>query len=169
MPEIDRTRDVVIFAKGDTMAVAVSPSMAASGWAGGQAVQWFASGKDEFAVELSDGAPQGFMLWGSDEDSDQFTAMTRQFPRYQFGVMGFGGWLMSTRTYETHTLASGRTTPIVYSPQDELLLSLGGKWTTEDEWTVTADARAPNENVAGVVVQAPSAVNNFFLTLQVRL
>lgn len=169
MPEVVRTRDVIVFAKGDTMAVTVSPAMAASGWTGGQAVQWFASGKDEFAVELSDGSPQGFMLWGSDEDSDRFTAMTRQFPVYQFGVLGFGGWLMSTRTYETHTLASGRTVPIVYAPQDQLLVSLTGKWTTEDEWTVTADGRAPNENFAGVVVQAPSSANNNFLTLQVRL
>ena len=143
--------------------------MAASGWNGGQGISWLASSKDEFLVELTDGDPQGFMLWGSDENSDRFTAMTRQFPTYFFGVVGFGGWLISTSSYEQFTLASARTTPIVYTPNQELLLGLDGNWTNEDEWTVDGDPRAPNTNVAGVVVQAPSAANSNFLTLQVRL
>lgn len=169
MPEIFRTRDVIIFAKGDTVPATVSPAMVTEGWPGGQGVQWFDTGKDELAVTVTDGAGQGFMLWGSDEESDQFTGMTRSQPVYQFGTMCFGGWLIATQTFERFTLASGRTVPIVYTPNQDLLFSLGGLLTNEDEWTVTADPRAPNENFVGVVVQPPSPLTNDFMTLQLRL
>ena len=169
MPEIFRTRDVIVFAKGDTIPAVVSPAMIAAGWEGGRAVQWYDTGNDEIAVDFTDGLGHGFMLKGSDEDSDDYVATTRNQVAYQFGTMCFGGWLVATRTFERFTLASGRTVPIVYTPNDSLLFSLGGQFTNEDEWTVSADGRAPNENVVGVVVQPPSSVTEDFFTLQLRL
>lgn len=169
MPEIFRTRDVIVFAKGDTIPATVSPLLVTEGWPGGQGVQWFDTGSDEIAVTRTDGNGQGFILWGSDEDSDRFTGMTRNQPAYEFGTMCFGGWLLATRTFETLTLASGRTVPIVYTPNQDLLFSLNGLFTNEDEWTVSADPRAPNDNVVGVIVQPPSAATDNFMTLQIRL
>lgn len=171
--EILRTRDFVIFKKGDTQVVSISPALARSGWLGGQGVQWVDVGRDDFVVEASDGQVQGFLLWGSDESSDQFTAMTRNQPAYGFGVMGYGGWLFSTTTFERYTYASRVAPPlveIVYRAQDELVFSLRGRLTNEDEWTLSGDPRAPNDNVMGVVVQAPSAVlTNNYLTVQARI
>lgn len=172
MPEISRTRDVVVLVKGDAYAVTVSPAMAQSGWSGGQGVEWFDSGKDELAVTFSDGAGRGFMLWGSDEDSDKFTALTRQQPTYQFGVVGFGGWVLSTRNFERYTYASRLSpplVPIVYTAQDKLVFSLRGLLTNEDEWTISGDPRAPNTSYIGSVVQPPTATTNAFLTAQLRL
>jgi hypothetical protein len=172
MPEISRTRDLIIFKRGDCYAVAVSPSLAQSGWIGGQGVQWFDSGKDELAVEATDGDAQGWLIWGSNESSDQFTAMTRNQPTYEFAVIGFGGWLYSTVAYEKYTWASRQVGPlveIVYQPQDQLVYSLRGFLTNEDEWTLSGDPRAPNDHVMGVVVQSPSLLNNYYLTVQARL
>lgn len=171
MPEIQRTRDLVIFKKGDAYAASVSPTMASQGWIGGQGVQWVTSTRDEMLVDFSDGLGQAFMLWGSDEISDRFTAMTRQQPYYQYGVVGFGGWILSTLAFEQFTYASRVAPPLVpltYSPQDNLVLSLRGYWTKEDEWTLSGDPRAPNDNVIGVVVQPPTTTNGY-LTIQVRL
>lgn len=172
MPEIERTRNLVIFKTGDIYAVAISADLASAGWLGGQGMQWFDSTRDEMTVEGTDGAGQGFMLWGSDEDSDEFTAMTRNQPHYRFGVLGFGGWLFSTTTFEKYTWASrqvGPLIPIVYTAQDDLVFSLRGRWTNEDEWTLAGDGRAPNENVMGVVVQPPSIPINNYLTIQARI
>lgn len=172
MPEISRTRDFVIFKRGDCYAVSISPSLAQTGWVGGQGVQWFNSGRDELIVEVTDGNPQGWLIWGSNESSDQFTAMTRNQPAYEFGVMGFGGWLFSTIAFERYTYVSRITPPlveIIYQPQDKLYFSLRGLWTKEDEWTLSGDPRAPNDNLGGVAVQSPSAANNHYLTIQARL
>lgn len=172
MPEIDRTRDVVTFKKGDSYAVSVSPALARTGWLGGRGVQWFDAGRDDFVVEASDGAAQGFLMWGSDEVSDKFTAMTRNQPVYEFGVMGFGGWLFSTTTFERYTWASRQVGPLVevsYQSQDELVFSLRGRWTNEDEWALSGDPRAPNANVVGVVAQPPSTTTNGYLTIQARI
>ncbi len=167
--QIDRTRDLIIFKKGSTVVVTVSPSLAAQGWAGGQGVQWFGTGSDELAVTASDGWNHGFLLWGSDESSDQHTSMTRQQPTYQYAVMGFGGWVVATTNFERFTLASGRTLPIVYTAEDDLYFSLNGLWTNEDEWSVSGDPRAPNTNPVGSVIQAPSSQTNDYLTVQVRI
>lgn len=172
MPEITRTRDVIIFQKGDTFPVRVSHSMVLGGWGGGQGVQWVDSGTDDFAVTYSDGLPNGFLLWGSDEDSDRFTSATLNQPVYRFAVMGFGGWVVSVKNFERYTLASRLAPPLVpisYQPQDSLYFSLRGLITKEDEWTVSGDPRAPNGHSIGVVIQAPSALTNDYLTVQVRL
>jgi len=173
MPEVIRSRDLIVFKKGDTYAVAVSESTAQQGWVGGQAGQWFDATRDEFTVELSDGAAQGFLLWGSDEDSDRFTSMTRNQPHYRFCVFGFGGWLLATRSFERYTyasrLAGGPLVEITYQEQDDVVFSLRGLFTNEDEWTLSGDPRAPNENVVGVVVKPPSALTDNYITLQVRI
>lgn len=172
MPDIDLTRDVVVFKKGDCYAVSIAPSLARDGWLGGQGVQWLSTGQDRFVVEASDGKPQGFLLWGSDEDSDKFTAMTGNQPRYEYGVLGFGGWLFSTSTFERYTWASRQVGPLVeisYSAQDNLVMSLRGRWTKEDEWALAGDLRAPNTNVVGVVVRPPTVYNDYYLTVQTRL
>lgn len=172
MPEIARTRDVIIFRKGDTFPVKVANSMVLGGWGGGQGVQWVSSGTDEFAVSYSDGIPNGFLLWGSDEDSDRFTSTTMNQPAYQFAVMGFGGWVVSVKNFERYTLASRLSPPLVpltYSSSDPLYFSLRGLITKEDEWTVSGDPRAPNTLTIGVVIQAPSFLTNDYLTVQVRL
>lgn len=172
MPEIQRTRDLVIFRKASSLVVTVSPEMATNGWAGGQGVQWDESARDEFAVTYSDGHPAGFLIWGSDEEADRYTSLTRNQPAYKFGVMAFGGWILSLRTYERYTYATRDTAnpvPLVYEAQDDVFFSLRGWVTNEDEWTLSGDPRAPNVNIVGVVVQPPSPETNDFLTVAVRL
>jgi hypothetical protein len=173
MPEQARTRDCVILVKGDAYPVTIDAAMAAGGWRGGQAVQWAASGKDEFVVTYSDGLYAGFLLWGSDESSDQFTAMTRNQPAYRFATVGAGGWIIMTTSFEQYTYASrtggGPLVPITYSASDRLLFSLRGYWTKEDEWSLSGDPRAPNGYYIGFVCQAPSPTNYQYMTIQVSI
>lgn len=168
--EIFRTRDVVVFQKGDAYTVPVSVNMRQNGWTGGQAVRWVNSPNDEFLVDYSDGLYGGFLLWGSEESSDQFTAMTLQQPTYGYGVLCSGVWLISTSTYEQYTYVSrtggGPLVPIVYPVGKRLLFSLRGRWTVEDEFTLSVDPRAPNDFYVGSVVEAPSDLTKFYLTLQ---
>lgn len=170
--ELPRSRDCIILVKGDAYPVTVDAAMASGGWQGGQGVQWVASPKDEFLVTYSDGFYAGFMLWGSDEAADQFTAMTRNQPFYRFATVGAGGWHISTRSYEKYTYASrqaGPLVPIVYTASDRLVFSLRGYWTTEDEWTLSGDPRAPNTYFIGFVSQPPSAVTADYMSIQVSI
>lgn len=172
MPEIFRTRDVIVFGKGDTFTVNVDDSLVASGWTGGTGAMYKASTKDEILVERSDGLYAGFLLWGSDEVPDDFTAMTRNQLTYKFAVVGAGGWLMATTSYERFTFASrsaGPLVPLTYSASDRLVFSLRGLWTKEDEWTLSGDPRAPNDYFIGYVAQAPTAERNDFMTIQVAI
>lgn len=173
MADFPRTRDCIILVKGDAYAVAVDPDLASSGWKGGQGVQWAATTRDEPMVRLSDGYYAGFALWGSDESSDQYTSMTRQFPTYQYLVLGAGGWLISTSTYEKYTYASrtfgGPLVPLTYQASDRLVFSLRGYWTKEDEWTLSGDPRAPNSYYIGFVAQAPSPATSDYMTIQVSI
>lgn len=172
MPEQFRTRDCVVLVKGDAYPVTVSAQAAASGWRGGQGVRWVPATKDDFAVGLSDGEFGGFMLWGSDESSDQYTAMTRNQPSYLFSVMGVGSWVIMTSTYERYTYASrqaGPLVPLTYTTQDKLLFSLRGYFTNEDEWSLAGDARAPNENYVGFIMQTPSTNAEGYITIQTTL
>jgi hypothetical protein len=123
-------------------------------------------------VTYSDGEPGGFILWGSNEISDQFTSMTRNQPFYRVSTMAVGSWLIMTSTYERYTYASrtaGPLVPLAYNASDRLRFSLRGFWTVEDEWTLSADPRAPNTNYTGLVVQAPTAVTEDYLTVQTTL
>jgi hypothetical protein len=172
MPEQFRTRDCIILIKGDAIPVTVSSEMARDGWLGGQGVKWAPSTKDEFLVTFSDGYYAGFLLWGSDESSDQYTASTRNQAAYRFATIGAGGWHIMTRSYERYTWASrqaGPLVPIVYEASDRLLFSLRGMWTNEDEWTASLDPRAPNAYYLGFLSQPPSASNDYYMGIQVGI
>lgn len=168
--ELPRTRDVVVLVKGQTFPVILSTGLLKNGWAGGQGVLWIDSPYDTFMVDYSDGIPNGFLLWGSNESADQFTAYTGNQPTYDFAVLCFGSWLISTGTYERYTYQSrtggGPLVPIVYNPSDRLLFSLRGLFTNQDEWTISADPRAPNRYYVGIVEEVPAPTNNQYLTLQ---
>ena len=167
-----RDRDCYTLFKGDAFAVSVSSTLSSQGWQGGQAVQWVDSALDEFLVDTSDGLYGGFLIWGSDEVSDQYTALTRTQPTYGYGVMGVGGWLIATRTYERHTYTSrmsGPLVPLVYTPGERLRFSLRGYWSNEDEWLLSGDPRGSNQFFVGSVVQTPTADNNHYLTIQTSI
>lgn len=170
--QFPRDRDCYILLKGDTFPVSISNLMVTQGWFGGQGVAWVDSAKDEFAVSYSDGLFGGFFFWGSNEPSDQYTAITGHQPLYGFGTLALGSWVVATKTFERYTYLSrqgGPLVPIVYSPQDRLRFSLRGYWTKEDEWALSGDPRGPNTNLCGVVVQPPTPDNNQYLTLQTTL
>jgi len=173
MPEILRTRDVVLFTKGATMTVAASSAMISQGWAGGQGVAWADSPSDEFMVTFADGGRgAGYVLWGHDEVSDRYTAITGQQVAYGYVTIVAGSSIMSTVTYERYTYASRLAGPLVeidYTPPVKLYWSLRGYFTTEDEWTLSGDPRAPNVDPVGFVTQKPTALTNYFLTLQTTL
>lgn len=167
-----RDRDCYVLFKGDAYAVAVSQAMKTQGWQGGQGVKWIDSPRDEFLTTFSDGLYGGFMLWGSNEDSDTYASLTGNQPEYGFGVLCAGGWLISTRTFERYTWASRQVGPLVplnYIVGERVRFSLRGYWTKEDEWSLSGDPRGSNGYFIGSVVQAPSADNNFYITLQTSI
>jgi hypothetical protein len=172
--DVPRTRDCIILFKGTTLPVTLGSAMTTGGWRGGQGVQWAGSTKDELKVDYSDGLYAGFMLWGSDESSDQYTAMTRQQPVYRAGVMGLGGWIICTVSYEQYTWNSRHgigppNVPIVYHASDRLLFSNRGLWTNEDEWTLSLDPRRPNSYYIGFLAQRPTPQNSMYMTIEVSL
>ena len=171
--ELLRTRDVIVQYKGGVYPVAVSEAMATGGWRGGQAVMWAPSSQDDFLVTYSNGYYAGFLLWGSDESSDQYTSITGNQPFYRFAIVCAGGWQMQTATYEQFTYASriggGPLVPLVYHASDRLVFSNRGLFTKEDEWTLSGDARAPNNYYVAFVSQAPSALTNNYMGIQVSI
>ena len=173
MTEIFRTRDCVVHFKGDAFPVMVSPAMMRQGWPGSQGVQWVDAPIDEFQVGYSDGLYGGFLLWGSDEVSDQYTALTGSQPKYGYSVLCTGGWLMSTSTYERYTYASRLAgppyVPIPYSAGLRVRFSLRGFWTIEDEWFLSGDPRGTNGYYIGSVVEPPSVKTNNYLVLQTSI
>ena len=170
--DLIRSRDCVVFVKGETFEVAVSPAMLAGGWQGGSGVQWANTSPDVFEVTYSNGLYGGYVLWGSDESADQYTAMTGQQLTYGYAVMVAGRGLISTRSYEQYTyasrLAGGPFVPLVYGPNDLLYFSLRGLWTIENELALSGSSYAP-ALPTGVVSQLPKPVNDFFLGVQVTL
>ena len=173
--ELFRTRDCVVFVKSETLPVSVDTGMITSGWTGGVGVTFAPITQDEILVTRSNGLGGGFMLWGSDESSDQYTSMTESQPYYGYATMGMGAWLIATVSFERYTYASrsgmGPLVPLLYSSSDRLLFSLRGYWTNEDEWSLSGDPRAPNDNVVGFVAQPPvvSPTGIFYLTVQTDL
>ncbi len=173
MPEIFRTRDVVVLAKGDAYTISVDAAMQAGGWPGGQGVRWVDSTIDMFTGTYSDGEFCGFLLWGSDEVADQLTSYVENQPLYGFAVLCAGGWVISTSTYEQYTYASriggGGLVPLAYVAGDRLRFSLRGYFTTEDEWTLSGDPRAPNELFVGQVAQVPGPTNKNYLGVETTI
>lgn len=173
MPDILRSRDCTVFTYGDRQTVAVDQTMVTLGWPGGLGVQWVAAspGVDERIVTFSKGLYGGFLVWGSDETGDKFTAMTRQQPYWRYATMFSGGCLIATSSYERYTYASrlgGPLVPLVYAPNDVLYFSLRGLWTKEDELTLSGDPLAPCF-FTGFVAQVPKASNQFFMGIQTSL
>lgn len=172
MSEIFRSRDCVVFFKGDSQTVSVSQAMVDGGWPGGQGVQWVNSTTDDRVVTYSAGLYGGFLLWGSDETGDRFTAMTRSQPQYRYATMFSGGCLIATTSFEQNTYASriggGPLVPLHYGTQDILYLSLRGLWTKEDELTLSGSPFAP-AFFTGFVAQIPKASNGFFMGIQTSM
>ena len=173
MSELLRTRDCIILFKGDAYPVTVSEEMALNGWRGGQGVMWASDPRDEFVVTYSNGLYAGFMLWGSDEPSDQHTSMTNNQPHYRFATVGAGGWLISTTSYEKYTYTSrmsgGPLVPIDYAESDRLVFSLRGYFTKEDEWTLSGDPRGPNTYFIAFVSQEPTELTQGYMTIQTSI
>jgi hypothetical protein len=122
-------------------------------------------------VTYSEGLYGGFLVWGSDEEGDRFTAITRQQPHYRYATMFSGGCLISTSSYEQYTYASrlgGPLVPLVYQVQDILYLSLRGLWTKEDEMTLSGHPLAP-AFFTGFVAQIPKTSNRNFLGIQTSM
>lgn len=170
--DIIRGRDCVIFLQGDTTTVTVDDLMIQNGWPGGQGVQWVFTSPDDRVVTYSRGLYGGFLLVGSDESADQYTAMTGQELKYKEAVLVAGRALMSTIAYERYTYASrtggGPLVPIVYKTSDPLYFSLRGYWTNEDELTLSGDPQAP-AFFTGFVAQIPKVINRWFLGIQTSL
>jgi hypothetical protein len=169
--DIIRGRDCTLFIKGDAQTVAVSPALLSGGWVGGQGVTWTTSLPDTPTVTYSNGLYGGFMIWGSDEASDQYTAMTGQQLKYGYGVMMVGRALLSTIAYEQYTYASrlvGPLVPIMYQPSQILYLSLRGYWTNEDELTLSGNPLAP-AFFTGFVAQKPKVNNQMRLGIQTSM
>lgn len=170
--DLIRSRDCVVFCKGATHNVAVDANLIAGGWPGGQGVQWVSSTADEPTVTYSAGLFGGFLIWGSDESADQYTAMTGWQVTYGHAVMMSGRSVISTSSYEKFTYESriggGPLVPLVYQPHQVLYFSLRGLWTYEDEMTLSGAPLAPAYHV-GWVCQLPKAINEFFLGIQTRL
>lgn len=172
MPETPRFRDCVVLFKGDAYPCEVDSELALNGWPGGQAVQWTPDPGDRFMVTRSDGLYAGFLLKGSNESGDRFTAITQNQPIYRVATLCAGGWLIMTTAFERYTWASRQLGPlveIVYQESDRLVFSNRGWWTNEDEWVLSGDPRAPNSYFIGFVVQVPSDANNHFMTIQTSI
>ena len=172
--EFPRTRDCYVLFKGDSYTVSVSQAMATQGWIGGQGVKWVDSPHDEFIVTFSDGIYGGFMLWGSNESSDQFTSMTGAQPLYGYGTFCAGGWVIATIAFEQFNYASrsggGPLVPILYTVGQRVLFSRRGYWTNEDEWSqAPLDPRRPNTYFIGNVVQSPAPENNNYIVIQTSI
>jgi len=135
LPEL--SRDLVILYKGDTITAQVRDDMAAAGWAGGQFGRWVVDASGFPTLALADGRYCGFFLFGSSEAGDQYTAMTEQNPHYKYVVLGFGGNVFYTRTFEQYGYLArhglGPMVPLSYEPQQILYVSENGKITPENE------------------------------------
>jgi hypothetical protein len=170
--DLIRGRDCVIFSKGPAHNVAVDQSLISGGWPGGQGAQWVAAATDEPTVTYSSGLFGGFLIWGSDESADQYTASTGNQLVYGHAVLMTGRAVISTSSYERYTYASrtggGPLVPLVYQPHQLLYFSLRGLWTNEDEMTLSGSALAPAVHT-GWVCQLPKPINEFFLGIQTRL
>ena len=172
MTEIVRSRDLVLFFKGDAYPATPGPNMMASGWKGGQGVTWVAGKNDEITVEISDGRYGAIALYGSDEVADRYTGLSGGQAAARYLTVILGGNLITTSTYERYTLASrigpGPLVPLVYVPNQILYLSLRGYWTSEDEAALSGKPWGSNF-FTGFVSQVPKASNDYYLGVQTSM
>ena len=167
-----RTRDCIAVVRDASVPALVDSAMADGGWVGGTGVTWVGSAADTFIVTYSDGTYGGFLLWGSDEEADQWVSYVGNQPTYKVSQVCLGSWVISTVAFERYTLASRLAPPLVenhYVVGRRLRFSLRGMWTPEDEWTVSGDPRGANTAFVGIVIQAPSERNNQHLMLQTAM
>lgn len=172
MTEIPRTRDVIVLVDDVAISAKLDDALLSAGWPGGQGVTWVDSPDDTFFVSFSDGTYGGFLLWGSDEDADQFISTVGGPVKYEHGVVAIGTWIISTSSYERFTLESRTLGPLVpntYVVGDRVRFSLRGLFTPQDEWTISGDPRAPNNFFVGSIVQVPQPSNNEYLMVQTLL
>ncbi len=170
--EIARTRDVVVLVSDLSFPVMVTDAMVQAGWPGGQGVTWAATPDDNFVATFSDGTYGGFLLWGSNESSDQYSSYTGNQLRYSFGVACTGTWVISTIAYEKYTLESRLLPPLVpnvFTVGQRLRFSLRGLFTPQDEWTISADPRGANGFFIASIIQAPGPTNNNYLMVQTSI
>lgn len=170
--EIPKDRDLVVLANDVSFPVMVSDAMVAGGWVGGQAVTWVDSPYDSFVVTYSDGTYGGFLLYGSNEQADLYSAYTDNQVTYKFATCCFGTWIVSTIAYEKYTLQSRLVPPLVsnvFTVGQRLTFSLRGLFTPQDEWTISGDPRAPNNYYIGAIAQAPGPENNYYLMVQTSI
>ena len=169
--DLIRGRDCIVFCKGPAHNVAIDSTLINGGWPGGQGAQWVASLDDEPTVSYSSGGFGGFILWGSNESADQYTAMTGNQLEYGHVVMMTGRAVISTSSYERYTYASrlsGPLVPLTYQAHQPLYFSLRGLWTNEKELSLSGSPLAPNL-VTGFVCQLPKPVNQYFLGIHTKL
>lgn len=168
---ITRERDVIVLSKSKGIPVQIDTTLAAKGWVGGLGAQWVDSPSDTLVVTGSTGSTAGFLLWGSNESSDQFISYVQNQIRYQFVTLCFGGWVICTKTFEQYTYASrqaGPLVPITYTTAQPLFFSLRGYFTNENEGLLSSDPRGGFIPV-GVVAQLPTALVSGYMTIQTQI
>lgn len=157
-------RDVAILIKAESFTPKVHPDLIESGWDGGTVVKWVHDPHGDFMVGRCGPTdnPSGFLLWGSNEDADQFISMTEQQPKIGYAVMFFGDVVFRTRTYERYTQASrngpGPLVELPYIVGEELYISENGKLTSEKEH--------PDAEAYGLLATAPTEKTKFYIGVQ---
>jgi hypothetical protein len=163
---LERSRDLILMYKGDSIPVIIHSDMVLRGWPAGQGVEWVSTTGDRRVVTYSTGRYGGFLWMGSEEE--ELTSFSRSQPAYRWATMFTGGCILETTTYEKYTYASrqsGPLVPLVYSSNAPLYFSLRGWFTCEDEMTLTSDSRGPARSFA-VVSSTPRSVNQYYLGVQ---
>ena len=178
LPEL--ARDLVLMYKGDSTTVQISDDLAASGWSGGTFGRYVTPVGGFPTVGRADGRYCGFFIFGSDEQADQFTAMTQQNVIYSYATLQFGGNWFYTRTYEEFGYLArhglGPYVPLVYQPNQFLYISENGISTNENESDQSLfpphnfpdGTPVPNMSFIafGLCAVPPEAVTRFYMACQ---
>lgn len=176
--DLPRTRDCIALVTDLAFPVEIDEVLATRGFVGGSCCRWIPTGSDTFRVTVSDGTYGGFFLWGSRESADNFSAYTQNQEVHRFATVGVGTWVISTVAYERYTLRSRLTPPLVehvYEVGQRLKLSNRGLWYpaadgSDDEWNIVPnELGTENPYLVGMIVQRPTAENNFHLMVQTSL
>lgn len=175
--------DVELMFPGDRFPALPGPLLLASGWRGGQFVQYVA-GTADFTVEVSDGnAAAGFLLFQSEDYG--LTRPTGTGPgspenwlSHQF-LSGEGGQNVATmvnggtraffRVFETIALAGGARVgpPIVYVENDDLKVSENGLLCNDSD-AALALAGIVTPQMVGVCSAIPAVRNGTRLCIDLK-